>query len=369
MTDNPAAAFRLNIVSPSIRHIPDRALQNCRALTDVRVHQTGGERIILRTIGKYAFQYTRLRRINQFLKQGGVIRLEREAFMKCDRIEGELIIPTSVLWVGACCFGKCTSITSVVFEPSATGTVVEISYGAFNDCTELLSATLPPTLERIPRWCFEGCTALIHVPIPPSVMELGEASFLWCTSLPSMELPPTLERIPHNCFRGCAALIHVPIPPNIVEVGKYAFNGCASLPSMELPESVDLIGNKAFARCTALTTVTIRTRSFELRMGDGVFDGCDSLSTIRTYPWHWGKLLSSMENDANFLHNFFNGALTSLASINLNSRYGHRILEAVNEQPSLLYRVLRKFQHQRFETNAPRTTMTAQNTTDDRFEA
>jgi len=75
-----------------------------------------------------------------------------------------------------------------------------------------------------------------------------------------------------------------------------------------------------------------------------------------------------MEKDANFLNNFFNGTLTSLASINLNSRYGAHILEAVKDQPSVLYRFLRKFQHQRFETNAPRTTMTAQNTTDDMIE-
>ena len=302
--------FCLNIVSPLIRDIPDGALNYCRALTDLRVLQGGRRRIILRTIGKCAFRRTRLRRINQFLKEGGVIRLEDGAFEGCNSLEGELRIPCSVVSVGYDCFAECISITSVVFEPSmTTGTVVILRTCAFNECEELSSATLPPTLERIPPFCFGRCTALINMPIPSTV----------------------------------------------VEVGASAFADCTSLPSMDLPESVDAIGTEAFARCTALTTVTIRTASFDVWMGDDVFSGCTALTTLRMYPWHWGKLVSSMENDANFLNKFFNGTLTPLHQIDLTF-FGPRILEAVKDQPSLLYRFLRKFQHQRFETNALRTT-------------
>ena len=305
---NPALPFCLNIVSSSIRNIPGWALYNCRTLTDVRVQQGGRRRIILRSIGERAFECCSiLRRINELLKQGGVIRLEFAAFAGCG-IDGELIIPSSVVLVGGSCFCLCALITSVVFEASSTGTVVEIGRAAFTKCTELSSATLPPTLEHIPPVCFSGCTALINVPIPP----------------------------------------------NVVEIGQYAFSRCESLPSMELPESLDAIGRDAFFECSALTTVTIRTKSFELRMGDNIFRGCDSLSTLRTYPWHWGKLLLSMENDGTFLDNFFNGVLTPLHQIDLTSWYGARILESVKDQPSLLYRVFRKFQHQQFETTTDR---------------
>ena len=301
--DNPA--FCLNIASSSIRNIPHRALHNCRELTDLRVQHGGGERILLRSIGRSAFwNCKRLRRINQFLKEGGVIRLEREAFGCCESIEGELVIPSSIIVLGSECFCDCTSITSVVFEPSTTGTVVEINYGVFHGCTELSLATLPPTLECIPRSCFGMCTSLINNPIPPTVVELGA----------------------------------------------YAFEMCTSLPSMDLPESLDVIGKETFFNCTALTTVTIRTPSFDLQMGDNIFGRCTALTTIQMYPWHWGKLLSSMKNDTTFLHKFFNGTLTPLHQIHLTSWYGARILESVNNQPSLLYRVLRQFQQQRFET-------------------
>ena len=307
---NPIAIpFCLNIVGSSIRNIPDWALYHCRTLTEARVQQGGRRRIILRTIGERAFQCcTILRRINELLNQGGVIRLGKMAFDGCESIERELIIPSSVLWVGEWCFCECTSITSVVFEPSMTGAVVVIEQKAFFQCTELSSATLPPTLERIPRYCFGRCDALINVPIPPNVVELEIRSFRWCTSLPSIDLP----------------------------------------------ESVDAIGEETFQNCTALTTVTIRTKSFELRMGDNIFGGCPALRTIQMYPWHWGKLLTSMKNDATFLDNFFNGTLTPLHQIDLTSWYGARILESLNDQPSLLYRVVRKFQHQRFETTTDR---------------
>ena len=259
--NNPA--FCLTIVRSYIRDIPDFAVQYCNAVTDVRVLQGGRRRIILRTIGEGAFcGCKRLRRINQFLKQGGVIRLEKQAFLCCKRIEGELIIPNSVLSMGEYCFGWCKSITSVVFEPSTTGTIVELQSYAFLHCTKLSSATIPPNLERIPQSCFDSCTAL--------------------------------------------------------------------------------------------TTVTIRTASSVLQFGNNIFRGCTSLSNIRMYPWHWGKLLSSMKNDATFLNKFFNGTLTPLHRIQLTSWYGARILDAVNDQPSLLYRVLRQFQHQRFVTTTDR---------------
>ena len=74
---------RLNFLDPSLRDIPEETFYYFLAVTDLRVHQTGGgRRIILRTIGDRAFRYTLLRPINQFLKDAGVIRLGGEAFVR-----------------------------------------------------------------------------------------------------------------------------------------------------------------------------------------------------------------------------------------------------------------------------------------------
>jgi hypothetical protein len=257
--DNPAAAFCLNIISPSVEDIPDNALNHCDTLSNMRLMQSRHLRIRLRRIGLAAFYCcVKLRQINEILKEGGVIRLGRAAFGKCG-IEGELFIPNSVLFVGGDCFGWCKSITSVVFEPSTTGTFVVLEGSTFYDCTELSSVTLPPTLECIPLYCFAHCTALIDVPIPPTVVNIGGDSFKECTSLPSIDLP----------------------------------------------ESTTVFGNNTFDDCTALTTVTIRTASSDLRFGKDMFHGCTSLSTIRMYPWHWSKLLSAMNQDPTFLFQKF----------------------------------------------------------------
>ena len=257
--DNPAAAFCLKIITPSIENIPDNALNHCDTLSDMRLLQSRHLRIRLRNIGVAAFYCcVKLRRINEILKEGGVIRLGSAAFAKCG-IEGELVIPNNVLFVGGDCFGWCKSITSVIFEPSMTGTVVVLEGSTFYDCTELSSATLPPTLECIPRGCFAHCTALINVPIPPTVVKIERDSFQECTSLPSIDIP----------------------------------------------ELTTVFGDNAFEDCTALTTVTIRTASSDLRFGNDVFHGCTSLSTIRMYPWHWSKLFSAMNQDPTFLFQKF----------------------------------------------------------------
>ena len=96
-------------------------------------------------------------------------------------------------------------------------------------------------------------------------------------------------------------------PEDVLELGDESFADCTSLPLMDLPESVDAIGEEAFLNCTALTTVTIRNASFDSGMGNDVFRGCDSLSTLWMYPWHWGKLVSSIGKDENFLKIFSEG--------------------------------------------------------------
>ena len=288
--DHDDFPFRVIIVGSSIRDIPNKALKRCRTLTEVRVRQQRRRGVILRSIGDYAFmECTKLRRINRLLKQGGVIWLGSAAFMCCESIEGELVIPNSVVFIDCSCFSECISITSVIFEPSTTGTVVEIRNCAFIYCKELSSATLPPNLERIPRSCFNRCTALTNVPIPPTVVELGQHSFA----------------------------------------------GCTSLPLMNLPESVDGIGKEAFLNCTALTTVTIRTVSSDLRFGTNIFGGCTSLSTIRMYPWHWSKLLSAMNEDPTFLFQNFRNYHKTMFEASASLRRRRSIRRIIRENQDL----------------------------------
>jgi len=212
--DNPAT-FCLNITSPSVMDIPDNALNHCDTLKDIRLLKSRHLRIRLRRIGLAAFYCcVKLRQINDILKEGGVIRLEWAAFSNCG-IEGELFIPNSVLFLGGNCFGWCKSITSVVFEPSTTGTFVVLEASTFYDCTELSSVTLPPTLECIPEYCFAHCKNLPSIDLPESTTVFGNNTFDDCTTLTTVTIRTASSdlRFGKDMFHGCTSLSTIRMYP------------------------------------------------------------------------------------------------------------------------------------------------------------
>ena len=98
---------RLNFIDPSIREHPGGGLSKLYCFNRLTGTALGRRRIILRTIGERAFcRCIKLRRINQFLKDGGVLAIGRRSrFSSC-----------SVLWVGDACFQECLSdITMLCF--------------------------------------------------------------------------------------------------------------------------------------------------------------------------------------------------------------------------------------------------------------
>ena len=64
----------------------------------------------------------------------------------------------------------------------------------------------------------------------------------------------------------------------VKEINSLAFAGCSNITSIVIPHSVDWIGCDAFAQCTKLKHITCQ--SFP-ECGDDVFDGCESLKSIR----------------------------------------------------------------------------------------
>ena len=234
----------------------------------------------------------------------GLLYLEASAFHWCSRLAGSLMVPSSVVFVGRCCFLQCVSITRVVFAPSIDWVLLE-----------------------------GGCV------------------FANCSRVRSVVLPTKLRMIPPQCFEECLSLRTIPIPATVTAIARKAFKKCTNLTRMDLPESIMILGAEVFTECRSLERMTIRTVSPQLRIGDNVFRYCPSLSTIHVYPWMWEKLLRSMKEDATFVANFLNGTFTPLWSINVNSWYGSHLFESVNDQPNSIYRILRELQHQLFYRN------------------
>ena len=220
-------------------------------------------------IGRSAFGHCKnLRRMNKL--PAGLTKLDEHAFNQCERIEGELIIPSSIERVGTACFGHCYSITSVVFEPSSA--TLELRHGSFRHCTGLTTAVLPQKLSLIPGYCFEGCTALVDIPIPGTVQIIQMKAFYHCSSLQSVDLPENVTSILAGAYAECTALSSVTIR-------------ASSLP----PRFILFVPNPSLILRTFIPNI---------------FQGCPALSSFQIYPWQWPCLFAAMQNDPSFIFKF-----------------------------------------------------------------
>ena len=69
----------------------------------------------------------------------------------------------------------------------------------------------------------------------------------------SVTLPDTLQEIGDGMFKDCMRLEQATIPNRVTQIGRFAFSGCTRLKRIVIPENVKYIGNGAFEDCSSLT--------------------------------------------------------------------------------------------------------------------
>ncbi len=130
-------------------------------------------------------------------------------------------------------------------------------------------------------------SGLTSVEIPASVTEIGSGAFLFCPELTSItvnEENPVYHSA-GNCLIKTKAkeLIAVcktstiPSDGSVISIGEGVFSGCNRLTSIELPSSVTKIGDFAFSHCTELTSIKIPGVT---SIGYAAFWGCTGLASI-----------------------------------------------------------------------------------------
>ena len=76
-------------------------------------------------------------------------------------------------------------------------------------------------------------------------------------------------------IRGCENTV---IPDSVVRIGNGAFSGCGSLSSINIPNSVVSIGSSAFYGCDSLSSISIPDSVTEI--WNNAFRGCSSLTKV-----------------------------------------------------------------------------------------
>lgn len=178
------------------------------------------------------------------------------------------------------------SIKTVVIKDGAT----TIEEGAFRDCKNLTSITIPASVTKIGDYAFENCKSLASITIPASVTNIGEDVFSGCSTLARIEVDS--ENQNYTSLDGVlfskdlTKIIRYPegrsgdytIPSNVTIIGNFAFKGCAGLTNVIIPNGVTSIEDNAFRECISLTNVTIPNGVTYI--GYGVFLKCENLTDV-----------------------------------------------------------------------------------------
>ncbi len=150
--------------------------------------------------------------------------------------------------------------------------VTSITSGVFINFTNLKEVNLGGTVNRIAPSAFDGCTALEHITIPDSVVNIGTRAFANC-GLRTIDLGKGIRVIGPTAFQNCKfETVYLPESLSAIRTGTFAV--CRYLKEIHIPASVTKIESGAFNGCIALTDVYFggteeEWNNFEIANGSG----------------------------------------------------------------------------------------------------
>ena len=268
-------------------------------------------------IGVFAFDNSRLTSINL---PSTLTSIGMYAFFGCRNLTN-IIIPSSVSSIGFQAFSYC-GLTNITI-PSSVKTIDEGAFISLNSLTNIIVDNHNSAYASIDGILFDKkMQTLIAYPagksaetytVPSSVTTIGRA-FDDCSNLISINIHPSVTVVNNYAFSGCSRLANIivdgrnlsyasidgilfdksirtiirypqgktaityTIPSSVTAIGNSAFFGNKSLTSITIPSSVTAIGNWAFSSCSSLTSITIP--SSVTTIGEGAFIGCSSLISV-----------------------------------------------------------------------------------------
>ncbi|MBO4509909.1 MAG: leucine-rich repeat domain-containing protein [Lachnospiraceae bacterium] len=136
-------------------------------------------------------------------------------------------------------------------------TVKKIGEWAICKHENLVSVTIPDTVEELEEGVFYGCTKLKTVKGLKNVKIIGDNVFGKCTNLTTVEGLGSVTTIGEYAFLNCESLTNLDGFKSLSTIKTRAFVGCKNLKSISSIDSVQVIEDDSFSECEKLKSLII----------------------------------------------------------------------------------------------------------------
>ena len=206
-----------------------------------------------------------------------VTEVADRAFYENPQITAIDLSSSNIESIGYASFYECKSLETVKVPP----TLNEIDEFSFNGCEKLKNMDLSSTkVMKVSKAAFQSCKSLETVKVPSALNEIGGYAFNECEKLKNMDLSSTkVTKVDGAAFQFCKSLKTVNVSSTLNEIGGFAFNGCGKLKKMDLSSTkVKKIDGAIFQSCKSLESVDFPAGLKEIN--DYAFFNCSKLKEI-----------------------------------------------------------------------------------------
>ena len=242
----------------NVTTLGNNAFYGCTSLASVELNTA------LTTIGTKVFAGAS--NLSSLVLPEGLTTIGNYMFAMCGWESGSInenntiVIPSTVTSIGEGAFAGVESV----------GTGGSTKFVPVSNLVIENTADKPSQLTSVGKGAFAHLKNVTTFTLPNSVTTLGTHTFIYCEGLQTVTLPDGIKTLEQYMFDHCYALSAYTIPSTVTTIGNYAFNFSA-LTEVTIPASVTSIGNNAFSNTKALEKVTFAERSTNLTIGNNAF--------------------------------------------------------------------------------------------------